>query len=126
MTWLTWATRLLSLWTGDAHSTMSQAGAKVELIRQDSALDRKSPPAEDLRVMPRFLTKFERAQVIAVRAMQIEQGAPPLVELNGETDPVAIARKELTARKLPITVRRYFPDSEQFEDWDVSELAILS
>lgn len=27
---------------------------------------------------------------------------------------------------MPIVVRRYFPDSEEFEDWDVNELINLN
>ena len=40
-----------------------------------------------------------------------------------ETDPLQIALKELRARKIPITVRRFLPDSS-YEDWNVDELII--
>ena len=36
--------------------------------------------------------------------------APVMVELEGETDPLQIALKELRQRKIPITVRRFLPD----------------
>lgn len=36
--------------------------------------------------------------------------APPLVDLEGETDPLQIAIKELTDKKIPLIVRRYLPD----------------
>ena len=49
--------------------------------------------------------------------------APVMVELEGETDPLQIALKELRARKIPITVRRFLPDSS-YEDWNVDELII--
>ena len=42
--------------------------------------------------------------------------APPMVELEGETDPLQIAMKELRDRKIPLLVRRYLPDGS-FEDW---------
>ena len=36
--------------------------------------------------------------------------APVLVELEGETDPLQIAIKELNQKKIPLVIRRYLPD----------------
>lgn len=36
--------------------------------------------------------------------------APVLVDLEGETDPLQIAIKELSEKKIPLIVRRYLPD----------------
>jgi hypothetical protein len=36
--------------------------------------------------------------------------APVLVDLEGETDPLQIAIKELSEKKIPLIVRRYMPD----------------
>lgn len=36
--------------------------------------------------------------------------APVLVDLEGETDPLQIAIKELKEKKIPLVVRRYLPD----------------
>lgn len=36
--------------------------------------------------------------------------APVLVDVEGETDPLAIAIKELREKKIPLVVRRYLPD----------------
>jgi hypothetical protein len=47
--------------------------------------------------------------------------APILVPLDGETDALQIAIKELSQRKIPLVIRRYLPDGS-FEDWSVSEL----
>lgn len=47
--------------------------------------------------------------------------APVLVALDGESDPLMIAMKELAAQKIPLIVRRFLPDGS-FEDWLVSEL----
>ncbi|PLW22348.1 hypothetical protein PCANC_27885 [Puccinia coronata f. sp. avenae] len=47
--------------------------------------------------------------------------APVLVPLDGESDPLEIAMKELSQRKIPLIVRRYLPDGS-YEDWSVSEL----
>ena len=65
--------------------------------------------------------------------------APVLVDLEGMTDPLDIATKELKEKKLPLVVRRYFPDGlyvvpseysytcctnmcHSYEDWTVEEL----
>eukprot|EP00794_Sanderia_malayensis_P005050 gene5050-5708_t len=70
-----------------------------------------------------YLTKYERARVLGTRALQISMNAPVMVELDGETDPLHIAMKELKARKIPIIIRRYLPDGS-FEDWAIDELVI--
>ena len=49
--------------------------------------------------------------------------APVMVELEGETDPLVIAMKELRQKKIPINIRRYLPDNS-YEDWSVNELTI--
>ena len=36
--------------------------------------------------------------------------APVLVDLEGESDPLQIAIKELREKKIPLVVRRYLPD----------------
>ena len=36
--------------------------------------------------------------------------APVLVDLEGETDQLQIAIKELREKKIPLVVRRYLPD----------------
>lgn len=51
----------------------------------------------------------------------ISMNAPVLVPLDGETDALQIAIKELSQRKIPLIIRRYLPDGS-FEDWSVSEL----
>ena len=39
------------------------------------------------------MTKYERARLLGTRALQISMNAPVMVELAGETDPLAIALK---------------------------------
>jgi DNA-directed RNA polymerase I, II, and III subunit RPABC2 len=75
------------------------------------------------RVTTRYLTKYERARVLGTRALQISMNAPVMVDLDGETDPLRIAEKELRERKIPIIVRRYLPDGSH-EDWSIDELIV--
>ncbi|KAI9755018.1 MAG: DNA-directed RNA polymerases I II and III subunit RPABC2 [Lichina confinis] len=68
-------------------------------------------PTEDRTTTP-YMTKYEKARVLGTRALQISMNAPVLVDLEGETDPLQIAIKELREKKIPLIVRRYLPDGQ--------------
>ena len=100
-----------------------------------------------VKTTTKYMTKYERARVLGTRALQIRYGhkrtstcftlfsssrtpsfltsmnAPVMVEIDGETDPLKIAQKELRERKIPIIIRRYLPD-RSYEDWSIDELII--
>ena len=80
-------------------------------------------PVERARKTSKYMTKYERARILGTRALQISMNAPVMVELEGETDPLEIAMKELRERKIPFTIRRYLPDGS-YEDWGVDELIV--
>ena len=65
--------------------------------------------------------RYERARVLGTRALQIAMCAPVMVEIEGETDPLQIAMKELKQRKIPFIIRRYLPD-QSYEDWPLNML----
>ncbi|KPI44965.1 DNA-directed RNA polymerases I, II, and III subunit RPABC2 [Cyphellophora attinorum] len=98
---------------GDGGHTQA-SGAKSA-----SEADKKIP--QEKRTTTPYMTKYERARVLGTRALQISMNAPVLVDLEGETDPLQIAIKELNQKKLPLVVRRYLPDG-WYEDWTVEEL----
>ncbi|KAG4304612.1 hypothetical protein PORY_002005 [Pneumocystis oryctolagi] len=77
--------------------------------------------AADKRRTTPYMTKYEKARILGTRSLQISMNAPVLVDLEGETDPLQIAMKELSQKKIPLLVRRYLPDGS-YEDWAVSEL----
>ncbi|KAI4260085.1 MAG: hypothetical protein LQ352_000464 [Teloschistes flavicans] len=81
--------------------------------------EKKIPKGE--RSTTPYMTKYERARVLGTRALQISMNAPVLVDLEGETDPLQIAIKELKEKKIPLVIRRYMPDG-WYEDWTVEEL----
>ena len=87
----------------------------------DMVVSTGTAPSE--RDTTRYLTKYERARVLGTRALQISMNAPVMVDLDGETDPLRIAEKELRERKIPIIVRRYLPDGSH-EDWSIDELIV--
>ncbi|KAJ5219333.1 DNA-directed RNA polymerase I II and III subunit [Penicillium cinerascens] len=98
--------------SGDPNSGYS--GKLMEQSRE-----KKVP--NDQRTTTPYLTKYERARVLGTRALQISMNAPVLVDLEGETDPLQIAMKELNQKKIPLIVRRYLPDG-WYEDWTCEEL----
>ncbi|EEH47938.2 DNA-directed RNA polymerase core subunit RPO26 [Paracoccidioides brasiliensis Pb18] len=71
---------------------------------------REKKVPNDQRTTTPYMTKYERARVLGTRALQISMNAPILVDLEGETDPLQIALKELAQKKIPLIVRRYLPD----------------
>ncbi|KAI6232952.1 hypothetical protein M3Y99_00955200 [Aphelenchoides fujianensis] len=95
-------------------------GERVDLVEPSQ----RTAAAPSERVTTQYMTKYERARILGTRALQIAMGAPVMVELEGETDPLEVARKELKERKIPIIIRRYLPDGS-FEDWGVEELIVL-
>ncbi|KAF7549651.1 hypothetical protein G7046_g8274 [Stylonectria norvegica] len=86
----------------------------------DKLLKDKKIPEGDRTTTP-YMTKYERARILGTRALQISMNAPVLVDLEGETDPLQIAIKEMREKKIPLIVRRYLPDG-YYEDWTCEEL----
>lgn len=72
---------------------------------------------------PPLLTKYERARVISLRALQLSLGAPAFVpiEEGNKWDPIEIARRELESGVLPLSIRRTLPDG-RYVDIPVKEL----
>ena len=98
----------------------------MEIIQTDGTgthrgFSKSGQPQE--RITTHYLTKYERARVLGTRALQISMNAPVMVDLEGETDPLRIAQKELRERKIPIVIRRYLPDGS-YEDWGIGELIV--
>ncbi|ESO87979.1 hypothetical protein LOTGIDRAFT_193840 [Lottia gigantea] len=100
-----------------------EGGENIEVLTGEAS---QRPPGQvepSKRITTRYMTKYERARVLGTRALQIAMCAPVMVELEGETDPLQIAMKEMKARKIPFIIRRYLPDGS-FEDWALDELII--
>ncbi|KAG5979716.1 hypothetical protein E4U55_004839 [Claviceps digitariae] len=95
------------------------AAANALKSGEKSIKDKKIP--ENERSTTPYMTKYERARILGTRALQISMNAPVLVDLEGETDPLQIAIKELREKKIPLIVRRYLPDG-YYEDWTCEEL----
>ena len=100
-------------------NALEEENERVDVLPAEDSQQRQSKK----RTTTPYLTKYERARVLGTRALQISMNAPVMVELDGETDPLHIAMKELKERKIPILIRRYLPDGS-YEDWAIDELII--
>ncbi len=98
-------------------------GQAAPLRPQQVHLPQPQAIAKDKRTTTPYLTKYERARLLGTRALQISMNAPVMVDLQGESDPLEIAQKELREKKIPLMVRRYLPDGS-WEDWSVEELIV--
>eukprot|EP01125_Pyxidicula_operculata_P016406 TRINITY_DN5638_c0_g1_i1.p2 TRINITY_DN5638_c0_g1~~TRINITY_DN5638_c0_g1_i1.p2 ORF type:complete len:159 (+),score=56.88 TRINITY_DN5638_c0_g1_i1:926-1402(+) len=100
--------------------TMQVGDGDIEIVDNQ---DEPVASEEKRRITTPYMTKYERARILGTRALQISMNAPIMVDLDGETDPLQIAMKELQARKIPLIIRRRLPNGS-FEDWSVDELII--
>lgn len=79
-------------------------------------MDKKTPP---------YLTRYERAKVISIRAQQLSIGNQPRMEVNeSHTSHLAIALQELKEKKIPNNIVRILPDKTT-EIWAVKDLINL-
>ncbi|CDS03291.1 Putative DNA-directed RNA polymerase I, II, andFT III subunit RPABC2 [Lichtheimia ramosa] len=93
-----------------------------DAMQQNGAVNAAADATENKeKTTTPYMTKYERARVLGTRALQISLNAPVMVELDGESDPLVIAMKELKEKKIPLIVRRFLPD-DTYEDWHVNEL----
>ncbi|KAG0548679.1 hypothetical protein BDA96_01G187700 [Sorghum bicolor] len=107
---------------GDEEELENNEDAPDEIIGGEGE-EKEQEKTKRERKTSKYMTKYERARILGTRALQISMNAPVMVELEGETDPLEIAMKELRARKIPFTIRRYLPDGS-YEDWGVDELIV--
>lgn len=63
---------------------------------------------------PKKYTRFEKARIIGARSIQIELGAPVLIDVPGEfTDPIDIAKLEFEKDAIPMTIVRRLPNGQR-------------
>ncbi|KAF2997394.1 DNA-directed RNA polymerases I II and III subunit RPABC2 [Curvularia kusanoi] len=105
--------------SGDANAA---AAAKDKIHNSVDSEKAKKVPNENRTTTP-YMTKYEKARVLGTRALQISGNAPVLIDVEGMTDPLQIAAKELREKKIPLVVRRYLPDGF-YEDWSCEELLV--
>ncbi|KAL7779525.1 hypothetical protein CFE70_009029 [Pyrenophora teres f. teres 0-1] len=103
--------------SGDANAAAAAKEASKNTVTSEK--DKRVP--NEKRTTTPYMTKYEKARVLGTRALQISGNAPVLIDVEGMTDPLQIAAKELQEKKIPLVVRRYLPDGF-YEDWTCEEL----
>lgn len=105
----------------DGEGFEGQEAGQNGIVNSGAVPNKVPAEANKERITTPYMTKYERARILGTRALQISMNAPVLVALDGESDPLEIAQKELNAKKIPLIVRRFLPDGS-YEDWLVAEL----
>jgi DNA-directed RNA polymerase subunit K/omega len=75
------------------------------------------------RITSEVMTKFELCEVISIRARQLELGQKIFTDASNLTDPLDIAKKEISDKKCPLCIVRMITDKVA-EKWQVNEMAI--
>ena len=72
-----------------------------------------------------FLTKFERARILGVRAKQINNGAEPFIDVpENVIEGHIIAEMELERKAIPFIIARPLPNGKK-EYWNASDLELI-
>ena len=94
---------------------MSQFNDMFEILKNYEELKKsyKSKP---------ILSKYEKTQLLGVRAEQIRNGAKPLIQVQKHiTDELDIAKEELKQRRTPFLIKRKIGNN--FEYWKIEDLS---
>ena len=72
-----------------------------------------------------FITKYEYARIIGMRAKQLNNGADPFVKVDrGMIDGYTIALKEMEEKKIPFIIARPLPNGGR-EYWKLQDLELI-
>lgn len=71
-----------------------------------------------------FITKFEKAKILGIRAEMIAAGSPSVLNIpKGITSAYEIAKLEYAEKKIPLMIRRYLPN-DVIEDWRLVDMVL--
>lgn len=69
-----------------------------------------------------YLSKYEKAKIIGLRAQQIASGSKPFIKVpKGISSVIDIAEKELEERKIPFIIKRNI-GNDTYEYWKLEDL----
>ena len=94
--------------------------ALCNIVRNDKGII-----VDDLHKTYPFITKYEYARVIGMRAKQLNNGADPFVKVDrGMIDGYTIALKEMEEKKIPFIIARPLPNGGR-EYWKLQDLELI-
>jgi DNA-directed RNA polymerases I, II, and III subunit RPABC2 len=71
-----------------------------------------------------YMSKFEKAKLLGVRAEMIASGDAPMVDVpKNISTAYEIALLELEKNKIPLIIRRTLPNGK-YEDWRIEEMIV--
>ena len=104
------------------HPEIKQINYKELLTLSNITRNKKGIIIDPLHKTFPFLTRYEKAKILGLRAKQINHGSKPFIEIPREViDGHTIAYMELTQSKIPFIIRRPLPNGGS-EYWKVSDL----
>ena len=107
------------------HPEMKEISYDEMKIRTKIKYNKDGIIQDDIHKTVPFLTKFEKTRVIGLRTSQIENNAPTfLTNTDLYIDPIHIAERELTEKKLPFIIARPLPNGER-EFWNLKDLELI-
>ena len=69
------------------------------------------PNDTQVLIGPARITRFEKARITGARSLQLSLGAPAFIRVPHEVrDSISLAKAELDAKTLPISIRRVLPN----------------
>lgn len=102
------------------YSSYNEVLAQCKIVK-----DKNGEIIDDLHTTIPFLTKYEKARVLGLRAKQINNGSEPFVNIpNNIIEGAIIAEMELKEKKIPFIIRRPIPNGGS-EYWKISDLEVL-
>ena len=107
------------------HPETKQINFKELITLSKVARNKKGQIIDPLHTTIPFLTRYEKAKILGLRAKQINNGADPLIDLpRSIIDGHTIALMELKEHKIPFIIKRPIPNGGN-EYWKVSDLQNL-
>ena len=77
------------------------------------------------RITSHMLSKTEITEAVSIRCAQIQKNPVVFVDIDGITDPIVMAKKEINERKCPLVLRRFigrYKSNDYYEYWDINEM----
>ena len=107
------------------HPELKHINYKELLTLSQVVRNKKGNIIDPLHTTLPFLTRYEKAKILGLRAKQVNNGADPLIDLpRSIIDGHTIALMELKEKKIPFIIKRPLPNGGN-EYWKVSDLQIL-
>ena len=104
------------------HPETKQINFKELLTLSKVSRNKKGQIIDPLHTTIPFLTRYEKAKILGLRAKQINHGSKPFVDVNSSIiDGHTIAHMELVQNKIPFIIRRPLPNGGS-EYWKVNDL----